>query len=203
MASEALAIEGGFADPLLGSQSVFRALMDALAQPGVVRPISVFVQPPSPLTIELAAVALTLADHDSPVWLDARLRNTGPVLDWLRFHTGAPLDTDPASAAFAFADGAQVLPQLSDFAQGTDEYPDRSTTLVIEVEGFQGGARLTLRGPGIKDETSIAPSGLPQGFVSQWNENRALFPRGIDVVLVAAGHVLGIPRTTRISTELP
>lgn len=201
MAAVALAIEGGFVDPVLGSQDVFRALMNALARPGTAQAIAVETRPPQPLSPELGAVALTLADHDAPVWLDPRLRNFEPVLDWLRFHTGAPLVSDPAAAAFAFADSAQVLPRLSDFAIGTDEYPDRSTTIVLAIGSLDGGPRLTLRGPGIDGETSIGPLGLPQGFVGQWHENRALFPRGVDVILIANGQVLGLPRSTRISTE--
>jgi alpha-D-ribose 1-methylphosphonate 5-triphosphate synthase subunit PhnH len=28
--------------------------------------------------------------------------------------------------------------------------------------------------------------------------NRALFPRGVDLILVAGRHILGLPRTTRV-----
>ena len=35
------------------------------------------------------------------------------------------------------------------FALGTSEYPDRSTTLVLQVDRFGGGEGLSLAGPGI------------------------------------------------------
>lgn len=40
--------------------------------------------------------------------------------------------------------------------------------------------------------------GLPQDFAAQWRENGALFPLGIDLLLVADGKVAALPRTTRI-----
>lgn len=197
-----LAVEGGFDDPVLSSQTLFRAIMDALARPGTVQQLGVLPAPPEPLAPELGAAALVLADHDTTLWLDPQLRHHREVVDWLRFQTGAPLVEDPAVATFALAGAGQVLPVLADFAQGTDEYPDRSTTLVLGVGSLEGGPRLTLRGPGIDGETMIAPSGLPQGFVRQWHDNRARFPRGVDVLLVADGAVIGLPRTTRLATEL-
>jgi alpha-D-ribose 1-methylphosphonate 5-triphosphate synthase subunit PhnH len=202
MARAALAIEGGFDDPVLGSQSLFRAIMDALARPGTIQPLGVLPVPPAPLAPELGGAAAVLADHDTSLWLDPGLRHSSTVVDWLGFHTGALVVDDPAAATFALASANQVLPALSDFAQGTDEYPDRSTTLILTIEALEGGPRLTLRGPGIDGETVVTPRGLPQGFVRQWHDNRARFPRGVDVLLVAGGSLIGLPRTTRIATEL-
>lgn len=195
------AIEGGFEDPVLSSQALFRAIMGALARPGTVQGLGALPVAPEPLTPELAAVALALADHDTPVWLDARLRHHRPVIEWLRFHTGAPLVDDPAAAAFAFGGAGQVMPDLADFAQGSDTYPDRSSTLVLAIGGMRGGPNLTLRGPGIDGESVMTPAGLPQGFVRQWHANRARFPRGVDILLVGGGSAIGLPRTTRIATE--
>lgn len=189
-----LAIQGGFDDPVLGSQGVFRALMHALARPGTVQPLPALPRPPAPLTPELAAVAQTLCDHDTPLWLDPALRDPA-VADWLRFNTGAPIVDDPVEAAFALA---LTLPEIAGFAQGTDEYPDRSTTIVLAVPAFDGGPALTLRGPGIESTATVAPTGLPDDFIAQWAGNRARFPRGVDLLLVSGGRVLGLPRTTRI-----
>ena len=196
--SEALVIEGGFADPVFDGQKVFRATMDAVANPGRVQPLGTLATPPAPLTTELAALALTLCDHDSPVWLDAHLAAAPAVADWLRFHTGAPITADKQQAMFALISDPTAMPSLEGFALGTDEYPDRSTTLIIAVHGLENGPALELRGPGIKDLATLAPHPLPADFVPQWAENRQPFPRGVDVILVAPGVVAGLPRTTRI-----
>ncbi len=192
------ALEAGFADPVLGAQSTFRAVVDALARPGTAQPIAFPATPPLPLTAELAAVALTHFDHDTPVWLDPTLMESDAVCTWLAFHTGAPVTTTPADAAFALVTAADLLPAFDRFAQGTDEYPDRSTTIVLAVPALEGGPALTLRGPGIMERAVIAPVGLPVDFVAQRLENRARFPRGVDLLLTAPGLVLGLPRTTRV-----
>ena len=190
-------IEGGFADLVLDAQSVFRAVMEALARPGMVQTLTPDAVPPPPLTPELGAVALTLCDHDTPVWLDPVLAASPEVTGWIAFHCGAPITADPAAAQFALVSDAALLPSLQAFGQGTDEYPDRSTTVVL-ASGIATRA-VTLRGPGIKDVLSTELP-LPEGdFLAQWAENRERFPRGIDLLLVRSGAVIGLPRTTRIS----
>jgi len=192
-----LSIEGGFADLVLGAQSVFRATMEALARPGLAQQIGSDAAPPAPLTPELGAIALTLCDNDTPVWLDPELAASPAVTAWLAFHCGAPLATSPAEAAFALVSDARLLPQLATLAQGTDEYPDRSTTLVLAAADAE--RTMLLRGPGIDGELRTALP-LPGGdFLAQWDGNRAAFPRGIDLLLVRDGTVTGLPRTTRIA----
>lgn len=188
------------ADPVFVSQSVFRATMDALAQPGTRRPLVGDAVPPAPMTAELAALALMLCDHDAPVWLAGTLSSSEAVRDWLAFHTGAPIAAEPQLASFALATNAEDLPSFDRFNQGTDEYPDRSTTIILAVPSFEGGTAMTLRGPGIESETVIAPSGLPADFIAQRARNRERFPCGVDLLLVAPGEVLGLPRTTRIGS---
>lgn len=194
-------IEGGFADPVFASQRVFDAAMNALARPGTILPIGADAGPPAPLTPELGALALTLCDHDSPVWLDATLSAVPAVTEWLRFHTGAPVVAAPGEAMFALIADAGAMPRLDGFAQGVAEYPDRSTTLIVAIGSLEGGAALTLRGPGIENTARFAPSDLPTDFHAQWTENRARFPLGVDMIFVAQGQVAGLPRTSRIAEE--
>ena len=191
-------IDGGFAAPVLDAQATFRAVMDALAQPGTVQALDCAARPPAPLSPTAAAIALTLCDHDTPIWLDPALRAGEAVAAWLGFHCGAPLAHTPAEAHFAFAAEPAALIALDNFAQGSQDYPDRSTTLILQVDSLDAGEPLTLEGPGIETAARIAPSPLPRHFAEQWRQNNARFPRGVDLVLAAPGRIAGLTRTTRI-----
>ena len=98
---------------------------------------------PHPLTGEAAAIALALFDHDTPVWLDAALAAAPDVAAWLRFRTGAPIVTEPDAAAFALVCDPRGLPPFEEFNLGTAEYPDRSTTIILQVAGFGRARRLS------------------------------------------------------------
>src|SRR5262249_14489785 len=89
-------IDGGFANPVFDATSVFKVVMDAMARPGTVMPVKPLATPPSLLSATAAAVALTLCDHDTPLWLDSQLAESAAVYSWLGFHTGAPLADMPA-----------------------------------------------------------------------------------------------------------
>ena len=194
-----IGLDGGFADPVLQSQRAFRAIMDALANPGTAQKL---VTPPSirsSISAELASILLTVSDHDTGIWFDDVLRADADVLEFVKFHSGAPVVREPGRAVFAFAGGADHLPGFDQFNLGTQEYPDRSTTIVLSVMALSGGDELIIRGPGIRDHGHISPVGLPGDFVAQWADNRDLFPRGIDLLLVADGAVMGLPRSTRVT----
>ena len=192
-----MSIEGGFADPVLAAQGVFRASMEALARPGIPQPIAPDANPPAPLTPELGALALTLLDADASVWLDPSLAAAPEIAAWLRFQTGVVLTDDPAAASFALVASPALLPALERFGQGTDEYPDRSTTLLVAATA--PAISVTLRGPGINGQLDTSLPLPSWDFLAQWAENRARFPRGVDLVLAGQGQLIGLPRTTRIS----
>lgn len=194
-------LEGGFADPVLQSQSAFRAIMDALANPGTPQNLTAAHSMSRTISGELVSILLTLSDHDSALWLDETMGADADLLAFLAFHTGAPVIEAPQKAVFAVAGVADRLPALDRFNLGTQEYPDRSTTIILAVPALEGGETLTLRGPGIRDHRHISPTGLPGDFLAQWQANRALFPRGIDLLLAANGQVMGLPRSTRIAKE--
>ncbi|ANL32333.1 phosphonate C-P lyase system protein PhnH [Rhizobium phaseoli] len=196
------ALTGGFAEPVFHPQSVFKMLMDGMARPGTIQTVQPDTAPPAPLGIAAGAIALTLCDHDTSVWLSQRLAKSAAP-EWLGFHTGAPLTTEKAEARFAFTEAGTALCPFGLFAAGTQEYPDRSTTLIIELAELEGGRRLALTGPGIQTVAEIAPVGLPETFLRLWTENRALFPRGIDIVLTSGKRFVCLPRTTKITaTEI-
>jgi len=191
----------GFADKVLSAQSTFRSVMDAMARPGSVQRIMPMAGAPGLMMRGTAAIALTLFDHDTPLWLDARMAESTEMVKWLKFHTGAPVVQDSSIAAFALISDGVLLPTLERFALGTNEYPDRSTTVIIQVESLDRGRGFELRGPGIDGVATLHASIKPFDLFERLRMNEALFPRGIDVVLVADESVVAIPRTTRVESK--
>ncbi|TPK43997.1 MULTISPECIES: phosphonate C-P lyase system protein PhnH [unclassified Mesorhizobium] len=196
----AQSIEGGFADPVFNAQTVFRAVMDAMARPGSVQPLPALARPPAPLSAISGAVALALCDNDTPLWLDPALHASAAVMSWLGFHSGAPLANTPADAHFAFVASPAEMMALDGFSQGTQDYPDRSTTLILQVGDLTSGTPLLLEGPGIEKTATIAPALMPRHFIEQWKQNINRFPRGVDIILAAHDSLACLPRTTRIKT---
>jgi alpha-D-ribose 1-methylphosphonate 5-triphosphate synthase subunit PhnH len=195
------ALSPAFADPVLDAQAVFRAAMNAMARPGRVSRLNCNLTPPGPLSAGAAAVALTLADYETPIWLDAPLAAADAVSDWLRFHAGAPITADPAQAAFALISDARGLPDFAAFSPGQQDYPDRSATLIVQVASLSSGMALTLSGPGIEGTQALHAGPLPADFADRAVANRQMFPRGVDLLLVSDEAVAGIPRSTLVAKE--
>src|SRR6266436_6473738 len=192
-------LPAGFADKVLSAHSTFRSVMDAMGRPGSVQRVVAAAGAPAAMMRGSAAIALTLFDHDTPVWLDPLMSETSDVTKWLKFHTGAPVVADSQICSFALIGDARSLPALDRFAFGSNEYPDRSTTLILQVESLTQGPGIELRGPGIDGTAALRAMIQPTDLFERLEINRTLFPRGIDVVLVADDAIVAIPRTTRLA----
>ena len=191
----------GFEDPVHGAQQAFRRILQAMARPGTIQACGGELDPPPGLSPAMAAVCLTLADADAPLWL-APAPATAPAVGYLKFHCNAPVLDDVGAAAFALAD-AGGMPALDACAQGSDRYPDRSATLLVEVPRLaaDGPGAWTLRGPGIETAATLATEGLPGDFPARWRDNAESYPCGIDLILTCGSRLAALPRTTRITVQ--
>jgi alpha-D-ribose 1-methylphosphonate 5-triphosphate synthase subunit PhnH len=195
-------VRPAFHDPALGSQAVFRAALNALSHPGRLNHMPRVTELPSHGHGSAAALLLAMVDSDCAVWFSPALANTDTAA-WLRFHTGCSWAASPDLARFLWVATGDALPALSTLAMGSDEYPDQSATVVIEVNALSenaehGTSAFNLRGPGIADMQSLSVRGLPQDFVEQWAVNHQAFPRGVDIFLTTTTQIAGLPRSTRI-----
>lgn len=196
MATVAPTLKRAFAAPVEESQTVFRAILRAMSYPGTLQSIEVDLQPFPGLSMASVAVILALADRDTPIWLSPDIAPTG-VSEYLRFHCGSPITTEPNEAAFAMARADSHLPSLTLFNPGTDQYPDRSTTVILEATTLAEGSGVTLSGPGIKSPRTFDAGSVPTRL---WADRAALqshFPRGIDMIFTCGDRLAALPRTTR------
>ena len=184
----ASALSGGFVNSPIDAANAFRQIMTIMARPGDLATIT-GAQPPQPLSVAAGTVLLTLCDPETPVFLAPRF-DIAAIRDWVTFHTGAPLGKADI-ARFAIGNWDEL--RLSDFQIGTPEYPDRSATLIVEMQNLiQDGA--TLRGPGIKDRAALS---LPETVAFQ--RNAAQFPQGLDFFFTSGSQIAALPRTTKVT----
>lgn len=181
-------LTGGFSDPSRQSAMAFRSVLRAMSRPGTIEAVSGGAGP-RPLSVAASVVALTLFDHDTSIFLGERF-DTDAVRSWLSFQTGARIGT-ATQADFALGCWSDFRDRL-DFPVGTPDYPDRSTTLIVDVPELETtGARLS--GPGIETMQRLS---LPE--IDRFRDNAVLFPLGLDFIFTCGDRVAALPRTTRV-----
>ncbi len=207
----------GFEAPVEAAQDCFRVLLQALSRPG--KKEAVRMLPPSinhecPVEANamagFLAIALSLCDGDTTIWLDAHLQ-CPELKQHLRFHCASPLVTLPEKAHFAFINDVKTMPHLQEFCQGSAAYPDTSTTLVIACPFAKNEADsvpYTLTGPGVKASDSplrlsLAAGHFPERFWQEFQENTASYPLGVDIIFVNSANatsveVMALPRSVQL-----
>ena len=195
-ASGTNAIQNGFADPVFDAQAIFAAILDAIARPGRIVDLGSRCRPPAPLSRAQGAFLACLADADTPIHVEGA---TSELENWLAFQTGAFVAPNKI-ARFAVL-GRFDQSAIETLPLGTLSYPDRSATVLVEVEGFETGERFRLKGPGIDGTRDIELAGLGADFIETRRRNRALYPCGLDLVLTCGTRLLALPRSTAISKD--
>ncbi|MGB5871590.1 MAG: phosphonate C-P lyase system protein PhnH [Albidovulum sp.] len=181
-------LSGGFARPAEDAARAFRGCLEAMARPGQLQSLT-GARPPAPLSVAAGAVALTLIDTTTPLYL-APSHDSAELREWIAFHCGAPL-VDAESACFALGTWAALGP-VSRFQIGTPDYPDRSATLIVETAlPVLPNARLS--GPGIE---TTQDAWLPE--IAAFQANRAQFPLGFDCYFTAGNGLSALPRSTEV-----
>jgi alpha-D-ribose 1-methylphosphonate 5-triphosphate synthase subunit PhnH len=202
-ALDLVSVAPGFADPVFESQATFRGCLAALATPGTLVSLGTGLEALPGVDGAAGALLLSLLDQDTRIWLSPGVADSR-IATSLKFHTGCSLAASPGEADFALVADAGELPALDAFSAGSQEYPERSATVVLQVPGIldsgwrhgEGGWRLS--GPGIRGEVRLSVPALGAEFLRQWERNRASFPRGVDLYLSCGERLCGLPRTTRI-----
>lgn len=188
-----------FSNPIPDNQTVFRAMLEAMSRPGRIVDFGDLPEPPFPLYPSSAAICLGLADFETPLWIDGAIAASAQTVNHLKFHCACPITNAPGAARTALLADPLGSDDLARFCPGSDERPETSTTVIIQVETLEEGSGKRLYGPGIDGTTKLSARGIPERFWSSLRENHALFPRGVDVILCARNAIVCLPRTTRVN----
>ncbi len=191
-------IAPAFADPVHEAQTVFRQLLEAISHPGTIVSAATTAEQPGAMGEAMTALALTLLDNDTRVWLDTTLAESASVADYLRFHCSCPVVESPGEADFALIGSVGTLPRQERFYPGNAQNPDPRATILIEMPQLTGGHTTVLSGPGIAATRDFDPVGLPDWFWSAWAVNRGAFPMGVDLVFTCGAELCALPRSTSV-----
>lgn len=164
------------------TNATHEALMWALSRPGLVRDMPAAGQ---------AGIIEALLDRECRVHcVDAAMADVAS-------RTGATL-VEPARADHLFFDSLPNSDRLGQIALGSDLHPETGATLVCNAL-LGKGPLLRLTGPGCDGAVEVRIAGLPDGF---WQARARLtrYPMGFELFFVDGARVLGIPRSTTVST---
>ncbi len=193
-----------FDTPVHDSQRVYRQLLSAMAEPGTFAEVSGAPLPPPEAAVGAAcwATLLTLCDLDTRVWVTPELDAAG-LGEAVAFHTGARLTERPDEADFALVTPATLEGsaerEAPAFQEGSDTYPDRSTTLLVVLDCLDATGPWTLSGPGIPGVRRLDVGQGGEALMTRLAANRARFPRGLDAILTCGTRLAAVPRSTRIT----
>ncbi len=212
------AFDDSFDDAANAAQKNYRAVLSAMSRPGSIVSLNHIPKLPTQVITHseaeahrmagLLALARTLCDADTPLWLDAPLRQPA-LAQYLRFHCSAPIMADNQSqeSAFAFIADAQNMPHLHAFNQGSMDSPEKATTVIIACplkraaelnEWPRHSTQNSLRLPFTEHSIEM----LPIWFWDDISANRAYYPLGVDCIFVDAHaqgvHIMALPRFVRI-----
>ena len=185
----------GFDNDVIESQRCFKKTMKAMSEPGHLVTLDGLktTDDISPATFNLA---LTLIDQDISVWVSPELSTT-TFIDNLRFYCGCKIVSSPLEADFVFI-RLTAWKDLEGLKQGTEEYPDRFPTLIIESNGLAAEGNIELSGPGIKDVREVGIKDITPQQIKLFQRNQQRFPMGYDFLLTDGEQLMALPRTTQL-----
>lgn len=180
------------------ARETFQVLLAALSNPGRI----LTLPGAAPSTLQSChQIGLTLLDLETSFFTPDRMLRRDLDKSGARFRTAssAAYLFFPDSDAFEAMMLQQTLDIMAQAPVGTIVDPDEGATLIVACT-LGEGQPLRLHGPGIQYTGEVRVSGLPAAF---WQVRAAKlnYPLGIDLFLVDAGQIVGLPRTTTVAIE--
>ncbi len=197
------------------AQATFRALLKAMAEPGIIVDIPYHggggvdagATPYMP-------ILRTLLDHEVSFCAMTEGVLNPSLAGEVSRSTGA-VTAGVEEADFILFIGGDSRGMASKAKRGSPEYPEEGATLIYLVDELradrapenrwgraEGPQALRLSGPGVKGERSLYVLGLKKEEVEAISQARRSFPMGTEVILCDRnGRLSCLPRSTRLGTE--
>ena len=196
-------------DDVMDSQHVFRVLLDSMSRPGKVYELNSkqYRGTPEGLNPFTLSVLKTLLDHRVTFSLGGMFAPP-EWISYLRINTGSSW-AEQELADYVVFEAQNYTDGFTRLKKGSLEFPERSATALLSVTELHNAAdgesffiALTLRGPGVKDTTTVHVRGLDRRYIDALALMNVFYPLGIDVILFDdVGRVTSIPRTSKVEVS--
>lgn len=175
------------------TQKVFKAVMQAMANPGRIVEIGKLAEKPM-----LFRICETLLDQEIRFAVIGRGVEKGMIED-IYVLTGCHC-VSMETADFVVVTGGSSDGSLKKISVGVLDRPEKGATVLYPVDGFNkaGDVGLKLSGPGINGESMVEIRGVEAEDMAIAAQLNGGFPLGIDLLLFDASSVLAVPRSTKI-----
>jgi alpha-D-ribose 1-methylphosphonate 5-triphosphate synthase subunit PhnH len=179
-----------------GSQQTFRAISTAMEHPGQLVTIRENPYAPDVLNSASAAICLTLLGYEKPVWTDIDLNS--PAISWLQFGCGSSVVTETCMAYYAIITKPASMPALNFFRIGPYKYPEKETTIIVQVDDIVPGAGQNYSNILVYNSPRLEFKGISEEFWCQWRQLSRLNPPGINIFFTCDDVLLALPKIKRI-----
>ena len=186
----------------LETQQAFRSILQAMANPGIIRRLGNDGSIAASASLEL--LAETLLDQD--VTFCVLGDESASELENRIYELTKSPKTELSHADFIFVTGRENNNRLLAANRGLPEYPDWGATIVFSVESLAEGSRdqytVCLSGPGIPDARYVRIRGLDPEALRHLKELNSRYPLGVDGIFADNKDcIVCIPRSSKISVR--
>lgn len=181
-------------DTILATQQMYRMLLDLSSHPGKIATFRDETINDTSYSEALIATTNTLFDNEIAFYMENEQESK--VISAI---TGAHRTNIIAESDFVITTEASLsTAQLLQLNKGTLLSPEKSSTLMLEIESIGSGYLYRLTGPGIKHHSDLQLSISPE-IIEQRTQMCEEFPMGIDLIMCDKdNHIVLIPRTTNM-----
>ncbi|ABR47364.1 phosphonate metabolism protein [Alkaliphilus metalliredigens QYMF] len=183
-------------------QMIYRKVLDAMSRPGKINNIKKETEALDQYQdLYLGTFGILHLLLDTEVTYNVISNNEKVVSQLINLHTYSKrADIKKADYIFILknANKEEVEVSLNDSKIGDLRDPQKSATVILEVEEISNEKGLILRGPGIKKESYLKIN-TPFSWIENRNQKNIEFPLGIDMIFIDKdANITCLPRTTEI-----
>lgn len=185
-------------------QSVYRKVLNSMARPGKIEVLEEQEKVDMEINFNRGTFLIMLMLLDGEVSFNVvseKSEEVSNLISEITYSKEKPLEE--ADYVFVLEDAVEEkLAEVYSLAKvGTLINPNKSATIISEVEFINDDGKLELSGPGIKDKKCIS-IGESNAWIKERNLKNKEYPLGVDGIFIDKEYrVVSLPRTTKINRK--